>query len=751
MQQINSRLKLFLVVQMLVWTALLGLFIWRYTQGKATLQHTLFYGFVCLSSLAVNYIVLVRKVKYPLVAVPPPHEVYAVPPQTVLAAESQMVIATNLQGQVTYMNAAAAKALGYSADSAPGFFALFAENELERAGRSRWLTLGTTGTPPGAAELGPLRYFIDYAASTTAAVVHETEIKLQRATGEALPVLAVFTVLRDPVHEICGVLCVATDQAVRMRGEKERLRELSRHNVSLLNAIADGIFCADIEGRLQMVNPAAAELFGCIEMELHGRLAHEIVHGGRREGEPCGLECPMLRCFDTEEPMRGEETFYREDGTSFPVEFSATPLIEDGRLTGTVLSFRDVSQRHALERMKDEFISTVSHELRTPLTSIRGALGLLNAGVMGELSDKAKNLLRIAMTNTDRLVRLINDILDLERMESGRAPLHLRTSDLGELVKQAVDAMAPMSDAARVKVQSTVDSVTLDCDPDRVLQVLTNLLSNAIKFSPAESTVMVVADAGMLSGMLTLRVCDEGRGIPAEKLETVFDRFQQVDVADSRQKGGTGLGLAICRTITQQHGGSIWAERNASGHGVTMVVQLPRTHSAAVVEIPTLRAKETEGPATVLVCDDDPSIRTVVAEQLRQHGYTVVEADRGEQAIQMATELPLDAILLDMYMPGASGWETLNKLKRNPKTAQIPVVVLSVLSPAERPRLAGDARPADVDGDTRPEILAQSGQADRRADHGDLSAAPPQLEARSARQSARHARRRADPRPRAGL
>jgi len=287
-------------------------------------------------------------------------------------------------------------------------------------------------------------------------------------------------------------------------------------------------------------------------------------------------------------------------------------------------------------------------------------------------------------------VRLINDILDLERMESGRAPLHFRSCNLADMVSQAVETMKPMADAAGVKFEVAVAPLTIDADSDRILQVLTNLLSNAIKFSPKNTDVHISAQSGQTTGMVTLRVTDAGRGIPPEKLESVFDRFQQVESSDARQKGGTGLGLAICKTIVQQHAGTIWAEPNDAA-GVTFAVQLPRSHSAAANAAAKLPARELEGPATILVCDDDPGIRTVVAEHLRLHGYTVAEADRGEQAISMAENMRIDGILLDLYMPGISGWETLNRLKRNPLTAGIPVVILSVLSPAERPRLANDA------------------------------------------------------------
>lgn len=354
-------------------------------------------------------------------------------------------------------------------------------------------------------------------------------------------------------------------------------------------------------------------------------------------------------------------------------------------------------KRKHLDTLKDEFISTVSHELRTPLTSIRGALGLLSAGVLGKVDDKALNLLRIASTNTDRLVRLINDILDLERMDSGRAPLHLRRCYLNEIVQQAADTMRSMAEGSEIKFDLVQDpnaeAISFDGDPDRMQQVLVNLLSNAIKFSPRGSTIRAVG--GYDGDNLILRIEDAGRGVPADKLETIFDRFQQVEASDSRQKGGTGLGLAICRSILAQHGGAIWAERNdnngSSRAGTTFILRIPRLVAASEV---TPLPLDPQG--AILVVDDDAGVRQIVAEQLRRHGYTVLETDRGEQAVTIAERQRVEAILLDLYMPGLTGWQTIERLKQNPATANIPIVVLSVLSPAvntsDTPQLLGTAQ-----------------------------------------------------------
>jgi signal transduction histidine kinase/CheY-like chemotaxis protein len=342
-----------------------------------------------------------------------------------------------------------------------------------------------------------------------------------------------------------------------------------------------------------------------------------------------------------------------------------------------------LQQRKQLDNLKDEFISTVSHELRTPLTSIHGALGLLSSGKGGHVDEKAANLLRIANSNTERLVRLINDILDLERMESGRAPLQIRRLELREVVAQAVETMRSMAEKFGVTLEIVPEPetpISFDGDPDRIQQVLTNLLSNAVKFSPRGGSVSVSTASD--GDNLVLQVVDVGRGVPQDKLESIFDRFGQVEASDARQKGGTGLGLAICRSIVAQHGGTIWAERNdttGKGPGTTVILRLPRYSS---VEQAASLPAASEG--SILVVDDDPIVRNLVREHLRRNGYTVIETASGEEALEAVSKQHVDAVLLDLCMPGMSGWETLERLKKNEKTAEIPVVVLSVLSPATR-------------------------------------------------------------------
>ncbi len=251
--------------------------------------------------------------------------------------------------------------------------------------------------------------------------------------------------------------------------------------------------------------------------------------------------------------------------------------VNDDEVRGFFTVVIDISDRKVVERMKDEFVSVASHELRTPLTSIRGSLGLLATGQLGELSAKGQRLLDIAVNNTDRLSRLINDILDLERIKSGRVKMAKQPCEALSLMKQAKEVMQSMADKEqvqlRLEVASDISNIPLWADPDHILQTLTNLVSNAIKFSPPASIVTLNATPN--SKEILFQIKDQGRGIPQDKLESIFERFQQVDASDSRKKGGTGLGLAICRQIVEQHDGKIWAE-SILGEGSCFCFTLPQ-------------------------------------------------------------------------------------------------------------------------------------------------------------------------------
>jgi len=356
---------------------------------------------------------------------------------------------------------------------------------------------------------------------------------------------------------------------------EEALHLATRQRELILQSVGDGIFGIDLQGRVTFINEAGARLLGYKPEELAGREIHDLIHHSHADGTPYSrTTSPILQGMRRSEVVRmRDEVFWRHDGTEIPVEYVANPLIEDGQLAGMVVAFQDVSERRRLDRMKDEFISTVSHELRTPLTSLRASLGLISSGGLDKRPEKQRQMIEMAIGNCDRLVHLVNDILDFEKMESGRLPLSRVPIEAADLLRRATDVAHSMATAVHISFNVTAGPATVLADPERILQVLNELVSNAIKFSPPDTVIRLgTQPAGEREVCLVVE--DEGRGIAAEKLEHIFDRFQQGDASDSRALGGTGLGLALCRSIVEQHGGRIWAE-STPGKGSRFLFTLP--------------------------------------------------------------------------------------------------------------------------------------------------------------------------------
>lgn len=366
-------------------------------------------------------------------------------------------------------------------------------------------------------------------------------------------------ILAKRVDQQTAELIVAKEAAL---AEAEANTQLRLNNELILNSIADGVLAVDPAGIITLDNPAAAQMLGVEPEDLLGHSIREIIRPAAGDAADASASSPLDSVLAGGVATHvSDRAFWKRDGTSFPVDYLAAPIQDgNGRVTGAAVTFRDVTRQKEVERLKSEFVSTVSHELRTPLTSIRGSLALLSSGLLGTIDSKGQRMLQIAVTNTERLTRLINDILDLERIDSGTIELSRTRVDAGAVMSQAVDGVQSMADGAGVTLTVEPLREIVLMDTDRIIQTITNLLSNAIKFSPPGSSVSLTGARS--NGEVVFRVADQGRGVPADKLETIFERFQQVDSSDSRKKGGTGLGLAICRSIVNAHGGKIWAESN---------------------------------------------------------------------------------------------------------------------------------------------------------------------------------------------
>ncbi len=456
-----------------------------------------------------------------------------------------------LDGRLTSLNAFTAETLGYPADVLVG---RLITDMMDNAGAGQFLeclhAVGEGGEWQGAI---PLR--------RSDGVMRRIafRVRLAEISGERPFVLAHGMDVTEQ-HEAEQALHLATRQ-----------REL------ILESVGDGIYGIDLNGRLTFINEAGARMLGYTPDQLAGCDVLRVLNHSNTEGVLYSdLTNPILLALRRSEAirMRGE-VFLRRDGSSVPVEYAANPIVEDGRVTGMVVVFQDVSERLRLERMKDEFISTVSHELKTPITSMRASLGLIQSGSLEKRPEKQRQLIEVALGNCDRLSRLVNDILDFDNVKQGRLPMHRAEIEPIDLLRRASDIAHPAATHARIGFKIDAPGVPkVNADEDRVLQVLNELVTNAIKFSPPDTTIRLAAAPVEGGAEVRFTVEDQGRGIAPEKLERIFEMFQQGDASDSRALGGTGLGLALCRSIIEQHGGRMWAESTV-GKGSRLMFTLP--------------------------------------------------------------------------------------------------------------------------------------------------------------------------------
>jgi PAS domain S-box-containing protein len=371
-------------------------------------------------------------------------------------------------------------------------------------------------------------------------------------------------------HEATQRRRLADTSFIQQQAANEAVKQALTRQQAVFNSALIGIITLNEDGSIETLNPAAGTMFG-VEIADVARfnIGKFIDLGGRREiGMPA-----LLPVMVAEEAGVRERVAYRSNGTAFPVDFELVDMQTERRMF--VVFVRDITGRKRNERLKDEFVATVSHELRTPITSIMGSLGLLAGGAAGELAVSARRLITIAHGNCQRLVRLINDILDIEKLESGKVQFTVQPVELRALAEQAIDDNTGFANGFDVAVRLDPASikVVVGADSDLVLQVISNLLSNAVKFSPSGGEVFVkVENLGMMG---RLSVCDQGPGVPDDYKPRIFEKFIQVDAADDRKKGGTGLGLSIVKQIMLHLGGEVGLE-SLPMRGCVFYIQLPR-------------------------------------------------------------------------------------------------------------------------------------------------------------------------------
>jgi PAS domain S-box-containing protein len=439
-----------------------------------------------------------------------------------------------------------------------------------------------------------------------------------------------------------------------------------------VEACPSGMVMSDSSGTIVLTNTEAERLFGYARDELIGRRTDTLVPE-RFRAEYFKQRAAFALNPQARRVQPSRELFaLRRDGTEVPVEVWLNPIhAHDGPFVLSVIV--DVSERKRMDRLKDEFVSTVSHELRTPLTSIAGSLGLLLGGAAGTLPDAAVRLVSIAHSNSKRLVRLINDILDIEKIESGQVVFNFKRVNARVLAEQVIEANRAYADGFGVRI--TLDAASqagdVPADPDRLAQVVTNLLSNAIKFSPRNGEVVVATE--QQGEHVRISVRDHGNGIPAEFKPRVFEKFAQADASDARQKGGTGLGLSIVREIVTRLGGTV-GFADADGGGTIFYVDLPGWAQIARRELDAERAP---GAIRILFCEDDPDAAMALREGLRPLGFSTDFAHDPNDAVTRATTEGYAAFLVDFEMPDADGMSLIRLLRAEPEIYKTPIVIIS--------------------------------------------------------------------------
>jgi PAS domain S-box-containing protein len=472
---------------------------------------------------------------------------------------------------------------------------------------------------------------------------------------------------------------------------------------AILNSTDFAIIATDAKGVIQVFNAGAERMLGYAASEVINKKAPDDLHDpqqlvARAKALSVEFATAVAPGFEalTFKASRGiEDTdeleYIRRDGSRFPAHVTITALRNDrDEIVGYLKIGTDKSVQVAMaaadkekQRLKDEFVATVSHELRTPLTSIAGALGLLTGNAVGTLPASAVRLLAIAYANSQRLVRLLNDILDIERMESGKAVFDFQRVEVRSLVERTIEENRAFAESykARIRLDAAPAAFDVRADSDRLVQAITNLLSNAIKFSPPGQEVVVAVETR--GDVVRISVRDHGTGVPDEFKPHIFEKFAQADGTNTRQRSGTGLGLSIVKQIVDRLGGAVGFEAAPSG-GTVFYVDLPKWGQA--IRLPSQLRK---AHLRLLLCEDNAEAAIVLVDRLAQEGFLADVALTATEALARVAAASYAAILVDLQRPEGDGISLIKQLRAQPQIYNTLLVVLSVdLNPTpdkERP------------------------------------------------------------------
>ena len=510
------------------------------------------------------------------------------------------------------------------------------------------------------------------------------EAQRQRKDESPIHVLCSTSPILDTDGTLIGETTVARDITEIRRAQLE-LAKTERELRLLIDNTPAMICYIDSQNRYRLVNKGYAELYGMSQAGFAGRDYRDLMN-------PALL--PKIEHFFkqalTGQPIRYERAETTAAGVVRELVVQYVPNFgEGGVVIGVFSLLTDVTELKKIDRMKSEFVSTVSHELRTPLTSIRGSLGLLAGGVAGDIPGEARELVDIAQKNCERLINLINDILDIDKIESGKLDLEFVTADLMSLIDEAVAENTVYAGERQVSLCITgrINAAPVRVDPQRFAQIMANLLSNAAKYSPAQGRVEIAVQRHHDKFRVSVR--DYGAGIGPEFKTRMFQRFSQSDSSDTRRVGGTGLGLAISKSIVEQFGGQIGFD-STLGEGSTFYFDLPTANSAGIAAPPI--ADPALSPAAlpgrrVLICEDDTDVASIIASMLVEVGIECVVCGTAADAREQLGRGHFDAMTLDLRLPDLDGLSLLADLRQTAATRDLPVVVIT----ADRSRQNGFA------------------------------------------------------------
>jgi PAS domain S-box-containing protein len=495
---------------------------------------------------------------------------------------------------------------------------------------------------------------------------HEEHLRLLRAVAaqvaQAINNAELYNVIRQQAERLGNML-----KAQQIESTKSQ---------AILEGVADGVMVTDADGKVVLFNAAAERILDLPREEAMGRTTRDMLglYGSQAQD---WLETVT-------EWAERPESYDRDDYLAAQLEIEdrvvsvhLAPVLMGAQRSlpeflGTVSVFRDVTAEVEADRAKTEFVSMVSHELRTPMTSIKGYADLLLMESVGPLTDGQEKFLSIVRSNVDRLTTLVDDLLDISRIESGRLELAARRMRVEEAVDRVLASMEARANEGGVLLESQLppDLSMVHADPDRVAQILTNLVGNACQYTPRGGEVIVSAEEK--GGMVHVMVRDTGIGISPQDQGRVFDRFFRADSPEVQGTPGTGLGLPIVKSLVAMHGGEIWVESEL-GQGSRFTFTLPTGEAGRPLAPP-------KGPSQILVVEDDLHIAKLIQFHLSGNGRQVRVARQGDEALALAREERPDLITLDVMLPDVNGFELLETLKSDPQTRDIPVVIVSVVA-----------------------------------------------------------------------